>query len=320
MFDRARYRADFTMQLLLFTASLALLLPIASCKKQEAAVPNATPRTFASPGEASKALADAAKSQDQEALLAIFGSGASDVIFTGDPVQDKSGFKGFVEAYQVMNRWRKMPDSSEVLLVGAENQPFPIPLKKNASGEWYFDTDAGKDEILSRRIGANEITAIAACSAVVDAQHEYFSQKHDGVKQYAQKLISDPGRKNGLYWESPPGAPQSPLGPAAANASAEGYKIQPNQHQPFHGYYFLMLTKQGPDARGGAKNYLFNGNLTRGFAIVAYPAKYGDSGIKTFIVNHDGVTFEKDLGKSTGEVASAMTEFNPDQSWTPLGQ
>jgi hypothetical protein len=319
MFDRTGCRSNLN-RLLLFTASFALTLLITSCKKQEAVTPSATPRTFGSPEAASKALASAAQTQDRNALLATFGSGASDVIFTGDPVQDKSGLVGFVDAYHVMNRWRKMPDGSEVLLVGAENQPFPIPLKKNASGEWYFDADAGRDEVLSRRIGANEITAIAACSAVVDAQHEYFSQSHDGVKQYAQKLISDPGRKNGLYWEAATGEPQSPLGPAAANASAEGYKIQPNQHQPFHGYYFLTLAKQGPDAKGGAKNYLINGKLIGGFALVAYPAKYGDSGIKTFIVNQDGVTFEKDLGKSTGEVASAMTEFNPDRSWTSLGQ
>jgi hypothetical protein len=318
MFARDGCRSNFTVHLLLFVGSFALLLPIASCKKQGGT--SATPGTFASPAEASKALADAARSQDQGALQTIFGSGASDVIFTGDPVQDKSGLEGFVQAYHVMNRWRKMPDNSEVLLVGAENQPFPIPLRKNASGRWYFDIDAGRDEILSRRIGANEITTIAACSAVVDAQHEYFSQKHDSVKQYAQKLISDPGRQNGLYWESAQGAPQSPLGPAAANASAEGYKIQPNQHQPFHGYYFLILTKQGPDARGGAKNYLVKGKLTGGFALVAYPAKYGDSGIKTFIVNQDGITFEKNLGKATTEVASAMTEFNPDQSWMALGQ
>lgn len=318
MFDRAACRSNYT-RLLLFTTSFALTVPVTSCKKQEAA-PSATPRTFTSPEAASKALALAAQTQDQNALLATFGSGASDVIFTGDPVQDKSGLAGFADAYHVMNRWRKMPDGSEVLLVGAENQPFPIPLKKNATGEWYFDANAGRDEILSRRIGANEITTIAACAAVVDAQQEYFAQKHDGVKQYAQKLISDPGRQNGLYWESPPGAPQSPLGPAAAHASAEGYKIQPDRHQPFHGYYFLMLTKQGPEARGGAKNYLVDGKMTGGFALVAYPAKYGDSGIKTFMVNRDGVTFQKDLGKTTGEVASVMTEFNPDQSWTPLGQ
>lgn len=309
------------MRLLLLIASFSLLAPVTSCKKQEtdSAAVTATPKTFATPEEAGKALAIAAKSQDQNALLSIFGSGASDVIFTGDPVQDKSGFDGFTQAYQAMNRWRKMADG-EVLLVGPDNLPFPIPLKKNSAGQWYFDAGAGRDEILSRRIGRNELTVIGACSELVNAQHEYFSQKHGGVGQYAQKFISDPGQQNGLYWQPAPGAPQSPLGPAAADASAEGYKIQPGLHQPFHGYYLRMLSKQGSEAKGGVKDYIADGKMTRGFAAVAYPAKYGDSGIKTFIVSQDGVTYEKDLGKSTEQVASAITEFNPDKSWSPLPQ
>jgi hypothetical protein len=311
-------RATPLARLLLFTASLALLLPITSCKTQQSAAVSATPQVFASPDEAGKAVAAAAQSQDHDGLLRIFGSGASDVIFTGDPVQDKNSFEGFTQAYQAMNRWRKMLDGSEILLVGADNQPFPIPLRKNPSGQWYFDVGAGRDEILARRIGDNEISTIRTCFVLVDAQHDYFSQKHGGVKQYAQKFISDPGQQNGLYWESTPGAPQSPLGPLAADASDEGYKVQPGHHQPFHGYYFLMLTKQGAAAKGGSKNYLVDGKLTGGFAAVIYPAKYGASGIKTFIVNQDGVIFEKDLGKDTDQVASAMTEFNPDKSWSQL--
>ena len=299
---------------------IAILLPIAACNRQQSASATAGPRTFASPEAAGKALADATKSQDQKELLQILGPGSADIISTGDAAEDKASLNGFAQAYQVMNRWRKLTDASELLLVGADNQAFPIPLLKNAAGQWYFNATAGKEEILSRRVGHDEITAIGACAAVADAQSQYYSQKHGGIKQYAQKFISDAGQQDGLYWESPPGTPRSPLGPLVAYATAEGYKVKPNQHQPFYGYYFVMLDKQGPDAKGGAKNYIVNGKMTSGFAVVAYPAKYGESGVTTFIINHDGVTFQKDLGKTTEEIASAMTEFNPDQSWHVVEQ
>jgi hypothetical protein len=201
-------------------------------------------------------------------------------------------------------------------VVGADNQVFPIPLKKNAAGQWYFDTAAGKDEMLSRRIGRNELTTIDVCAAIADAQAQYLSQKHGGVRQFAQKFLSDPGQQDGLYWESPVGAPRSPLGPLAVNASAEGYKPDPNHHQAYHGYYYLMLDSQGPGAIGGARNYLVNGKMTGGYAVVAYPANYGQSGIMTFMFNQDGPLIQKDLGKSTDQVASAITEFDPDKSWT----
>jgi hypothetical protein len=215
-----------------------------------------------------------------------------------------------------MNRWRKLSDDREMLLVGADNQAFPIPLRKNAGGQWYFDAAAGRDEILARRIGQNEITAIGAVAAVVDAQAQYFSQKHE----FAQKFISDTGRQNGLYWQSAPGMPRSPLGPLVAYATSEGYKVRSGHQQPFNGYYFVMLDKQGTGAPRGAKDYVANGKMTGGFAIIAYPAEYGNSGIMTFIVNQDAVTLQKDLGKTTDQVASAITEFNPDQSWTVVEQ
>jgi hypothetical protein len=217
-----------------------------------------------------------------------------------------------------MNRWRKLNDGGEILLVGETNTAFPVPLKKNSSGQWYFDTPAGKDEILARRIGRNELAAIDVCAALADAQAEYFGQKHDGVQQYAQKFVSDEGKQNGLYWQSPEGKPKSPLGPLVAFATAEGYKLQPKAQQPFHGYLFQMLNKQGPDAKGGATDYLVNGEMTRGFAFLAYPAEYGNSGLMTFIVDKDGVIYQKDLGKTTS--AAAMTEFNPDKSWTVVTQ
>lgn len=304
--------ANSSARTLLLMLSLAVLLPIAGCKKQEAASVPAEPQTFASPQDAGKALADAANSQDQEKVLRIFGSTSRDVVSTGDAVQDKAALNGFVQAYQRMNRWRKLSNDAEMLIVGVDNQPFPIPLMKNASGAWYFDAAAGRDEILSRRIGQNEITAIGACAAAADAQAQYFAQKHE----YAQKFLSDKGQQNGLYWESAQGAPRSPLGPLVAYATDEGYKVQPGRHQSFNGYYFVLLNKQGSNAQGGAKDYIVNGKMTGGFAVVAYPAQYGNSGIMTFMVNQDGVIVQKDLGKTTDKVASAITEFNPDSTWT----
>jgi hypothetical protein len=291
---------------------LALVIPFASCHKSE----GPSIRTFADPDDAANAVIAAVKAGDQNTVLAIFGPDSKDLISSGDPVQDKNTGAAFVRSYDVMHRWRKMPDGSQVLVVGADNFPFPIPLKKNNDGQWFFDTATGRDEILNRRVGRNELAVIQACGAVADAQAEYFAQKHDGVKQYAQKFISDSGQQNGLYWPEVQGQPRSPLGPLAANATAEGYKADPNQHQPFHGYYFLMLDKQGAGALGGAKDYLVNGKMTDGFAVVAYPAKYGNSGVMTFMVNQDGVIVQKDLGQSTDQVASAMTEFNPDKTWT----
>ena len=217
----------------------------------------------------------------------------------------------------MMNRWRKLGDGSELLLVGADNQAFPIPLK-SAAGHWYFDPAAGKEEILARRIGRDEIVAIDTSQALVDSQSQYFAQKHGGVKQYAQKFISDAGQQNGLYWESQQGSPRSPLGPLVAFATEEGLKIKPDAAQPFYGYYFRLLEMQGPAAQGGAKPYVVNGKMTGGFAYVAYPAKYGDTGIKTFIVNQDGLVYGKNLGKDTAKAARSMTEFNPDNTWTPL--
>jgi hypothetical protein len=275
---------------------------------------------FASPDEAASGLLDAAKSGDQNAVLAIFGPESKEIIFSGDAVQDKSTVGAFVTAYGVMHRWRKMNDGAQILLIGADNFSFPIPLKKNGSGQWFFDTAAGKDEILTRRIGRNELAVIDVCGALADAQAEYFSQRHEGggPKEYAVKFISDSGKQNGLYWESPEGQPKSPLGPLVVFATAEGYNAKPDAHIPFHGYFFHMITRQGSHAPGGAKDYMVNGKMAGGFAFVAYPAEYGNSGIMTFIINQDGVLLQKDLGKTTTETASAMSEFDPDTSWSQV--
>jgi len=288
------------------------LLPIAACNKQESPAARSGPRTFASPEDAGKALASAAKAEDSQAIQQIFGPGSGDILSSGDATEDKASLDGFAQAYQVMNRWRKLGDGSELLLIGADNQAFPAPLTKNASGQWYFDTAAGKEEIMARRIGNDELAAIGITAAIANAQQQYFSQRHE----YAEKFISDEGKQNGLYWPTPSGQPQSPLGPLVAYATAEGYKVQQSQHLPYYGYYFALLDEQGSDAKGGAKNYIVNGKMTGGFGVVAYPAQYGDSGIMTFIINRNGVVYQKDLGMNTNDVASAMTEFNPDKSWS----
>lgn len=316
MFHLVGNRANSHVQHILLALGLAVLIPLAACNKQESAPAPSGPQTFSSPADAGTALANAAKAQDQNAIRQIFGPASSDIISSGDATEDKAVLNGFAQSYQVMNRWRKLGDGTQLLLVGADNQAFPIPLMKNGSGQWYFDTAAGKQEILSRRIGYNEITTIGVCAALANAQNQYFSQKHSGAKQYAQKFISDPGQMNGLYWPEANGAPRSPLGPLAAYATSEGYKADPAHHQPFNGYYFAILTGQGSNAKGGEKSYIVNGKLTDGFAIVAYPATYGDSGIMTFLVNQNGLILQKDLGSSTTQIASAMTDFNPDNTWT----
>ena len=302
-------------------ALVALMISIASCNKstEKPAATEAVQKTFASPDDAGKALAEAAKAGSHDALIAIFGPGSQDIIFSGDTAQDKTNFDSFTTAYAAMNRWRKQTDGSELLYLGADNNPFPIPLKQNHSGQWYFDTAAGKDEILSRRIGDNELAVIEVVAAMADAQAEYLSQHHDGVKQYAQKFISDEGKQNGLYWKSPEGQPKSPLGPLAAFAAAtEGFTPEAGKQQPFHGYLYRILTKQGADAKGGAKDYVVNGKMTGGFAILAYPEKYGDTGIATLLINQNGVMYEKNLGKDTIELAKAMSQFDPDKTWSPV--
>jgi Protein of unknown function (DUF2950) len=301
--------------------ALALIIPLTSGTMSENAVAAAASQsTFASPEQAGRALVEAAKSGDENAVLAVFGPGSKDIIYSGDATQDKKTAAAFVSAYQVMNRWRKIDDSNEVLIIGADNFTFPVPLKKDASGRWYFDTAAGKDEILARRIGRNELAAIEVSQALADAQHEYFSQSHGRTprKQYALKFVSDKGTHDGLYWDSAEGQPRSPLGPLVAYASGEGYKVQAQSSQPFHGYHFHMLKRQGKNAQGGAKDYISGGKMVRGFAFVAYPAAYGNSGIMTFIINQNGVVYQKDLGKDSDRIASKMTVFNPDKTWTQV--
>ena len=274
-------------------------------------------KTFASPGDAVLALYNAVKSNDNQALNSIFGSGANDILHTGDDVADKNMAQDFIKRYEQMHRVVVEPDQTVTLYIGAENWPLPIPIVKNNSGGWYFDTETGRKEILYRRVGRNENDAIDILQSLVDAQREYASQPRNGEtkKQYASKFLSDPGKQNGLYWKTGDNEEPSPIGQQVADATSEGYSLQQGKQTPFHGYYYRILTKQGAAAKGGARDYVVDGKLTRGFAFVAYPAVYRNSGVMTFIVNQDGVVYQKDLGPDTSQLAAAMTEYNPDNTW-----
>jgi hypothetical protein len=275
-------------------------------------------KSFKSPEEAVEALIDAVKRNDAKELLAIFGPAGKEVIFSGDEVADKTGRDRFAISYEEMNKLVNEYDKKVILHVGNEEWPFPIPIIKKGE-HWFFDTKAGKEEILNRRIGRNELNAIQVCLAYVDAQREYVLKKRDGdkLREYAQKFVSEKGKKNGLYWEAKEGEEQSPLGPLVAKAAKEGYtgKKSGDKRPPYHGYHYRILKAQGKNAPGGEYDYIIKEKMIGGFALVAYPAEYGDSGVMTFIVNQDGVAYEKDLGKDTEKIATAMKKFDPDKTW-----
>jgi hypothetical protein len=279
-------------------------------------------KTFPSAEEAVKAAVAAAKSNADKELLAIFGVPAKDLISSGDPVADKQRRAEFIKAYDEKNRLVTEGESI-IVVIGNNEWPFPIPLTKKGDS-WVFDTDKGREEILNRRIGDNELYTIQVMLALVDAQREYAMKDRDGsgLLQYAQRFRSEPGKKNGLYWEMKAGEEQSPLGPIVAQAQRAGYTGQQQSSGqtavPYHGYYYKILQAQGKDAPGGAYSYLVKGKMIGGFAVVAYPAQYGNSGVMTFTVNHDGKVFQKDLGKNTASVAAAMKEYNPDSTWAEI--
>jgi Protein of unknown function (DUF2950) len=278
---------------------------------------SANEKTFSSPGDAALALYVAAKADDSGKLNAIFGSNADKVLHTGDDVADKNLLSNFTSHYDQMHRVVIEPDQTATLYIGADNWPMPISLAKNASGAWFFDTQAGIQEILYRRIGNNENGAIEVLEALIDAQKEYASTTHDDekVKHYASKVFSTEGKHDGLYWKTADSEPPSPIGPLIAGASDEGYSRKAGA--PFRGYIFRALGRQGSAARGGARDYKVNGVLSGGTAFMAYPAVYRTSGVMTFIINQDGRAFEKDLGPDTAKMAEAMTEYNPDKTWMP---
>jgi Protein of unknown function (DUF2950) len=275
--------------------------------------------TFPSAEEASHALFVAVQHDDQQALVGILGPAGKEIIFSGDAVEDTNSRQQFAQKYQEMHRLATEPDGTMTLYVGAENWPLPIPLVNNG-GTWSFKTEAGKQEILFRRIGKNELTAMQVCHMLVDAEKEYYAKPRgdDAVKQYAQRFVSNQGGHNGLYWWGANDEPQSPIGPLVANAGSDGSVRQRRTGPiPFHGYYYRLLTSQGKHAPGGAQNYIVNGKMTRGFAFVAYPAEYRSSGVMTFIVNQDGIVYEKDLGAQTADIAQRLSAYDPDQTWHP---
>jgi hypothetical protein len=272
-------------------------------------------RTFASPEEAVKALVEALKSKDAKALEAIFGPGSKDLVSSGDPVADSAEYERTVNHLEQKTRLEQSA-GKVILHAGNEEWPFAIPIvKKDAL--WRFDLKQGREEILARRIGRNELSAIQFCLAYVDAQREYALKDRDtdGLLEYAQKFRSDTGKKNGLYWDVKAGEAQSPLGPLAAVAQKQGYSTKREKPEPYLGYYYRILKAQGKEALGGAYDYVVKGKMIGGFALVAYPAKYASSGVMSFIVNQDGVVYEKDLGRNTEKSVQAMKLFNPDSSW-----
>ncbi len=291
----------------LFACALSLALLVA-------AKPAATPaESFPSPEAAADALARAATAGDQKALSAIFGSSAHDLLQSGDAVADKNAAESFATDFAAAHRIEVEGDAKATLVYGSDDFPFPVPLVKSGDS-WHFDSDAGREEVLRRRIGRNELSAIQVCLAYVDAQREYAvtDGNKDGLFDYAQSMISTPGKKDGLFWVTQPGEPLSPLGELIAEATAKGYK---DKTKPYWGYYYHVLKGQGPHAAGGAYDYVVRNRMIGGFALVAWPAEYGNSGIMTFLVNHDGEVFSKDLGPNTAKIASSMKLFDPDSTW-----
>lgn len=269
-------------------------------------------KTFSSAEYASDALVKATESNDEKAMLDVLGPDGNQIVSSGDETEDASSRANFVQSYREMHRLVKEPDETTTLYIGAENWPTPIPLV-NKGNSWYFDTEAAKKEILYRRIGENEISTIIICQELVQAEKGYHSTEH---KEYARRIFSKEGQHDSLYWKAADGEVQSPIGPLMAWAVAEDHaESQDGALTPYRGYYYRILTRQGRNGPGGAKNYVVSGKMTGGFAFVAYPAEYRSSGVMTFIVNEDGVVYERDLGNKTDVLAKAMKEYNPDSKW-----
>jgi hypothetical protein len=296
-------------------AVAALLAITLGCSSAPIFAQEAGQQTFASAEDASRALFDAMQAQDEGAPLSILGQAGKDILSSGDPGEDSEARVGFVVKYQEMHRFVRETNGTVSLIVGAENWPFPIPLV-DKNGSWYFDTPAGSDEILFRRIGKNELAAIDACRELVDAQKQYFARPPANLpSQFAQKLVSDEGQHNGLYWHGASDEFDSPINPLIAYARQNLPQDQVGEHVPFNGYMFRILTSQGPHAPGGVKNYIVDGKMSAGFAFVAYPVDYRSSGVMTFIVDESGAIYERDLGPDSTKLGRAMTVYNPDSAW-----
>ena len=307
--------------LLLLAGNLAAAEPTASPAPADAAPPPALGAHYPTPDDAIQALLDAAANPGDGALAKVLGPQASE-IGSGDPVADANALEDFLAAAEEAVNIEEDEDDGNLALVtlGEDEWPFPIPLVHDAQG-WYFDTATGKEEIFNRRIGRNEISTIETMRAYVQAQDEYAAEDRngDGVKEYARRLMSSEGTRDGLYWPTKDDEPESPMGPLVADAVGEGYKPgQSGGASPYHGYLFRALTAQGTNAPGGAKDYLVEGHLTGGFALLAYPAEYGNSGVMSFLVNQSGIVYQKDLGPETATAAAAITAYDPGEGWTAV--
>src|SRR5246127_4290996 len=280
-----------------------------------ALAPAVAQESYKTPEAAADALAGAARTGDRAALIKVLGPDGADIASSGDPVADSDLRKKFVETYDAKHQVKMDSDAKATLIVGPEDFPVPIPLVRKG-GPWQSHTAAGRREFLARRIGRNELDAIQSSLAYVDAQNDYAAKDRTGAGSgvYAQRIVSSTGKKDGLYWPASAGGDESPLGELIAEATRQGYRVGEGR-TPYHGYYFKILTRQGPDAPGGALDYVVNGKMIGGFALVAYPAEYRNSGVMTFIVNHDGTVYQKDLGPKTAQIAERMTAYNPDPSW-----
>ena len=290
------------------SVGLAIVLGLHSVTSAEPAQ-----KSFASLDEGVGALIAAIRAADRKALVEILGPQSNPLVWSGDDVADRAAFQRFTTAYDRAHRLEG-GGGKVVLYVDDDDFPFPIPLVPDGP-RWRWDTDAGDDELLNRRIGQNELSVIQVCLAYVDAQREYYS-RGTGLLKYAQRLASTKGKRDGLFWETRPGELESPLGPLVARARAAGYPLPPRDRPfPYHGYFYRVLLAQGPDAPDGAYDFVVSGHMIGGFALVAYPARYGVSGIMTFIVNQDGIVYQKDLGPKTAQIANAMKTYNPDKTW-----
>ena len=298
-------------------ALAAILVSVALGDVWGAAPPDA--KTFKTPQAAVDALLAAAAESETGDLLAVLGPEGKDVVSSGDETADKAGRDALLAAAKDKTVLLTTTKNAVFLTLGPDSWPFPIPIVKGPKG-WFFDTAAGKEELISRRIGRNELRAIALCQAFVTAQREYAQTSRNGASGvYAQRLLSSEGKRDGLYWPAKGGEPESPLGPLAAEAANDGYEVKASASgpKPFHGYFFRIMTAQGANAPGGAKSYVADGKMTGGFALVAWPAEYRVSGVMTFVVNQTGIVFEKDLGQQTAERAKVMDQFDPDITWKP---
>jgi len=299
-------------------ALLAVAFLGATVLTDDVCAAKARQKGFSSPEEAATALVSAVKKDEVKEIISLFGPGGKALVLSGDRVADRKGREWFAKAFDEKNGLVREGENKAVLQVGKDDWPLPVPLVRRGD-LWFFDAKSGKDEILNRRIGRNELSAIQVILAMVDAEREYALKDRDsnGLLQYAPKFASDPGKKNGLYWEAKEGEAPSPLGSLAAKSAAEGYgsRNPESKPQPYHGYFYRILKAQGERAPGGAFDYVVNGKMIGGFAIVAWPSKYGNSGVMTFVVNHDGVVYQKDLGPETAKIARSMKLYNPDETW-----